>query len=253
MKATAKTRIIFGVNPVIEAIRAAPKSIEKILLSSARKDKAAANVAEAARAAGIRLERTGAEAIEKLAGSKRHQGVAAVMAGPYAYAELDGLVSVWKRSGERAFFLILDSVQDPQNLGSLVRAATAAGAHGVIIPKHRASQVTPAVTRASAGATAHMPIAQVTNIVKAIEILKKEGVWVYGLAADAKSEIYDADLTSDAALVVGGESGGIRKLVRERCDQLVSIPMAGKLDSLNAAQAGTVAMFELKRRRAAGG
>ncbi len=233
-------------------MRAAPASIEKILLSSARKDKAAARVTDAARVGGIRLERVGAGEIERLAGTGKHQGVAAVMAGPYAYADLDGLVSVWKRSGERAFFLVLDSVQDPHNLGSLVRAATVAGAHGVIIPKHRASQVTPAVTKASAGATAHMPIAQVTNIAKALEALKKEGVWVYGLEADAEAEIYGADLTADAALVVGGESGGIRKLVRERCDFLVSIPMAGTLDSLNAAQAGTVAMFELNRRRAGG-
>ncbi len=233
-------------------MRAAPGSIEKILLSGARKDKAAAMVVEAARSGSIRLERVGVAELEKLAGTKRHQGAAAVMAGPYAYADLDGLVSVWKRSGERAFFLILDSVQDPQNLGSLVRAATAAGAHGVIIPKHRASQVTPAVTKASAGATLHMPIAQVTNIAKAIETLKEEGVWVYGLAADAESGIYGADLTVDAALVVGGEADGVRRLVREKCDLMVSIPMAGKLDSLNAAQAGTVAMFELKRRRAGG-
>jgi 23S rRNA (guanosine2251-2'-O)-methyltransferase len=239
-------------NPVIEAMRAAPGSIEKILLSGARKDKAAALVTETARVGSIRLERAGAAELERLAGTKRHQGVAALMTGPYAYADLDELVSAWKRSGDKAFFLVLDSVQDPQNLGSLVRAATGAGAHGVIIPKHRASQVTPAVTKASAGATAHMPIAQVTNIVKAIEMLKKEGVWVYGLAADARAKIYGADLAVDAALVVGGESGGLRRLVRDKCDFLVSIPMAGKLDSLNAAQAGTVAMFELKRRRAGG-
>jgi 23S rRNA (guanosine2251-2'-O)-methyltransferase len=143
-------------------------------------------------------------------------------------------------------------VQDPHNLGSLVRAATVAGAHGVIIPKHRASQVTPAVTKASAGATAHIPIAQVTNIARALEALKEEGVWVYGLEAGAKAGIYSADLTIDAALVVGSEASGVRRLVRERCDFLVSIPMAGSLDSLNAAQAGTVAMFELKRRRAGG-
>ena len=244
-----KQRIIYGVNPVIEAARGAPTSIEKILLSSARKDRAAANVAEAARAGNIEIVRVATKEIDALVEGGRHQGVAAVMAGEFAYTDIDELVRVWRASGERAFFLILDSVQDPGNLGSLVRGANAAGVHGVIIPKHRASLVTTAVEKASAGATAHTSIAAVTNIVRAIELLKKEGVWIYGLAPGGSADIYSADFRSDAALVVGGEGKGLGRLVRERCDHLVSIPMAGPLDSLNAAQAGVVAMFELKRQR----
>jgi 23S rRNA (guanosine2251-2'-O)-methyltransferase len=247
-----KQRIIYGVNPVIEAARGAPGSIEKILLSSARKDRAAANVAEAARAGNIEVVRVAKKEIDALVEGGRHQGVAAVMAGEFAYADIDGLVSAWRASGEKAFFLILDSVQDPGNLGSLVRGASGAGVHGVIISKHRAAPVTPAVEKVSAGATAHTSIAAVTNIVKAIELLKNEGVWIYGLGAGEGGSIYCTDLTGDAALVVGGEGKGLKRLVRERCDHMVSIPMAGPLDSLNAAQAGAVAMFELRRQRGGG-
>ncbi len=247
-----KRRIIYGVNPVIEAARGAPGSIEKILLASARKDAAAANVTEAARAGNIEVVRVAKREIDTLAGTEKHQGVAAVMAGEFIYTGLDLLISGWRESGQRAFFLILDSVQDPGNLGSLVRSASGAGVHGVIISKHRASPVTPAVEKASAGATAHTRIAAVTNIVKAIELLKNEGVWIYGLGAGEGGSIYSTDLTGDAALVVGGEGKGLRRLVKERCDHLVSIPMAGSIDSLNAAQAGAVAMFELRRQRGGG-
>ena len=247
-----KKRIIYGVNPVIEAARGAPGSIEKILLASGRKDRAAANVTEAARAGNIEVVRVSKKEIDSLTGTGKHQGVAAVMAAEFAYTDIDGLVSAWRASGERAFFLILDSVQDPGNLGSLVRGANAAGVHGVIISKHRGAPVTPAVEKASAGATAHTPIAAVTNITRAIELLKKEGVWIYGLAPGGTADIYSTDLTGDAALVVGGEGKGLKRLVRERCDHLVSIPMAGSIDSLNAAQAGAVAMFELRRQRGGG-
>ncbi len=247
-----KKRIIYGVNPVMEAARAAPGSIDRILLSSARKDKAAANILDAARAGNIEVARVSRREIDALAPGGRHQGVAAVMAGEFAYTDIDELVRVWRASGERAFFLILDSVQDPQNLGSLVRGAGVAGVHGVIISKHRAAPVTPAVEKVSAGATAHTPIAAVTNINGAIGLLKEEGVWIYGLAPGGPADIYSTDLTGDAALVVGGEGKGLRRLVKERCDHLVSIPMAGPIDSLNAAQAGAVAMFELRRQRGGG-
>ena len=247
-----KKRVIYGVNPVIEAIRAAPASVERILLSSARKDKAAANILDAASAGNIEVARVSAREIDALAGTGKHQGVAAVMAAQFAYADIDGLVSAWRASGQPAFFLILDSVQDPQNLGSLVRGAAGAGVHGVIISKHRASPVTPAVEKVSAGATAQTRIAAVTNITRAIELLKNEGVWIYGLGSEAAGDIYSTDLTGDAALVIGGESKGLTRLVRERCDHLISIPMAGGFDSLNAAQAGVVAMFELRRQRGGG-
>ncbi len=248
----SKKRIIYGVNPVIEALGSAPGSIERILLSSGRKDKAATNVVAAAGACNVEVVRVAKKEIDSFTGSGKHQGVAAVMAAEFTYVDLDALISGWRASGERAFFLILDSVQDPGNLGSLIRGGAGAGVHGVIISKHRAASVTPVVEKVSAGATAHTPIAIVTNITGAIEALKKEGVWIYGLAPDSRTDIYSTDLTGHAALVVGGEDKGLKRLVRERCDQLVKIPMAGSVDSLNAAQAGVVAMFELRRQRGGG-
>jgi 23S rRNA (guanosine2251-2'-O)-methyltransferase len=248
----SKQRIIYGVNPVIEAARSAPESVERILIASGRGDRASSNLLDAARTGNIEVARVAKKEIDALTGTGKHQGVAAVMAAEFGYTDLDLLISGWRASGERAFFLILDSVQDPGNLGSLIRSACAAGVHGVIIPKRRAAPVTPAVEKVSAGATAHTRIAAVTNITRAIEILKKEGIWVYGLVPGEPSDIYGEDLTVDAALVVGGESKGLTRLVRERCDHRVSIPMAGDFDSLNAAQAGAVAMFELRRQRGGG-
>ena len=245
----SKQRIIYGVNPVIEAARSASASVERILIASGRKDKATSKVLDVARTGNIEVERVAKKEIDALTGTEKHQGVAAVMAAEFGYAELDDLLEAWRASGERAFFLVLDSVQDPGNLGSLIRSACAAGVHGVIISKRRAAPVTPAVEKVSAGATAHTRIAVVTNITRAIEILKKEGVWVYGLVSGESSDIYGEDLTVDAALVVGGEDKGLTRLVKERCDHRVSIPMAGDFDSLNAAQAGAVAMFELRRQR----
>jgi 23S rRNA (guanosine2251-2'-O)-methyltransferase len=162
---------------------------------------------------------------------------------------LDDLIQAWKKSKRPAFFLILDSIQDPQNLGSLIRTAEAAGAHGVVIPKDRASEITPTVVKASAGATAHVSIAMVTNLVNAISTLKDEGVWVAAIEADASQSIYNTDFKSDTAVVIGSEGAGIRRLVKKTCDFSVAIPMSGKVNSLNAAQAGAVTMFEILRQR----
>lgn len=145
--------------------------------------------------------------------------------------------------------LILDSIEDPQNLGSLIRTANSAGVHGVIIPKDRASSVTPTVVKTSAGATEHTMISQVTNIAQTIEMLKKQGIWVIGIEGDAKQSIYKTDFNIDVAIVIGGEGKGIRRLVKEKCDFLASIPMNGQVSSLNAGVAGAIAMFEVLRQR----
>jgi len=241
-------RTIYGINPVTEALRAG-KNIDRVVVSEARADKAVASIIKAATDRGIEVRRAAEEEVRKLAKTDKHQGVAAVIAEDFRYRDIEDLIAAWKESGDEAFFLILDSIQDPQNLGSLIRTANAAGAHGIIIPKDRASEVTSTVVKTSAGATEVTPIARETNITRAIERLKQEGVWVAAIEAGCRDTVYDADLDRDLALVIGSEGRGIRRLVRESCDFCVSIPMYGEISSLNAAQAGAVAMFEARRQR----
>ncbi len=244
--------MIFGVNPVMEAIKARPEEIDRILVSETRDDRTASELLRAAKARDIEVKKVAPPELDRLAGKLRHQGVAAVLSGEFRYSEVTDLVSAWKATGRQAFFLILDSIQDPQNLGSLIRTASAAGVQGVIIPKDRASEITPAVVKSSAGATEHMLVAREVNLVRAIEQLKAENVWVGGVEAGSREDIYSTDLDRNLALVIGSEGKGIRRLVRESCDFMVSIPMEGKLNSLNAAQAGAVAMFEARRQRSGG-
>ncbi len=241
-------RIIYGINPVREALRTAPESIERIIISEERAA-GTGEIIKAALARNIEIKRLPQKELAALAGTLKHQGVAVAITGEFSYKDIEDLIGSWKRADGPAFFLILDSIQDPQNLGSLIRAAVAAGVHGIIIPKDRACEVTPTVVKASAGATEHALIAREVNLVRAIERLKKEGVWIAAIEADCGDDIYKTDLDRDLAIVVGSEGKGIRRLVRESCDFCVSIPMSGKLNSLNAAQAGAIAIFEARRQR----
>lgn len=242
-------RVVYGINPVTEALKSGSLNIETVLISAGRADKTVEAIIKIATQKGLRISRVDNAELVKTAGTSAHQGVAVIFSGDFSYIDIDDLLQAWKASAEPAFFLVLDSVQDPQNLGSLIRAACAAGLHGVIIPKDRACEVTPAVAKASAGATEHVKIARETNITRAIERLKKENIWVAAIEADASESIFASDLRRDIALVIGGEAKGIRRLVRETCDFALSIPLKGKLNSLNAAQAGAIAMFEVLRQR----
>jgi len=244
-------RVVYGINPVLEAIKSAGR-VERVFISRGRPGASVAKVAARARAQKIDVATVAGEELDRLAGTANHQGVVALFTGEFAYSDIEDLIGAWKKSGESALFLVLDSVQDPQNLGSLVRAAHASGAHGVIIPKDRACQITPAVAKASAGATEHTPIAREVNLVRVIERLKQEGVWAAAVEADCKNSIYGADLDRDLAIVIGSEGRGIRRLVRESCDLHLSIPMAGAVNSLNAAQAGAIALFEARRQKLCG-
>jgi 23S rRNA (guanosine2251-2'-O)-methyltransferase len=229
-----------------------PGEVGTLVVSSGALGRAVQEIVKTARAKKVRVERRPPAELERISGTPRHQGVAAVMASEFNYRAVEDLIEIWKASAGPALFVILDSVQDPRNLGSLARTAYAAGAHGLLIPKDRAAAVTPAAVKASAGAIEHIAIARETNLVRAIEKLKANGVWVVGLEADASEDIYSAELEGDLAVVIGGEGSGIRRLVREACDFTVSIPMAGGFNSLNAAQAGAVTLFEIRRRRLAG-
>lgn len=241
-------RTIYGINPVLEALRSGAV-IDKVFISEGRTGKAAFEIVKLAGQKKIDVARVVPQELTKLAGSERHQGVAALLHEEFRYSDIEDLISAWKAKGDQAFFLVLDSVQDPQNLGSLIRTANAAGVHGVIIPKDRAAEVTPAVVKASAGATEYTMIAREVNITRAIERLKEEGVWAVAVEAGCRDTLWGTDLDRNLALVIGSEGQGIRRLVRERCDLCASIPMAGQVNSLNAAQAGAIAMFEALRQR----
>ncbi|MCC7355958.1 MAG: 23S rRNA (guanosine(2251)-2'-O)-methyltransferase RlmB [Anaerolineae bacterium] len=181
-------------------------------------------------------------------GDVHHQGVAAEV-GPFPHSDLDDLLNVAKAQGEPPLLLILDHLQDPQNLGSLLRTAEAVGVHGAILPERRAAGITPAVSHASAGAVEHLSVALVTNLAQTIEYLKTQSVWLVGLEPQAIP--YDrADLKGPLALVVGAEGAGLSRLVREKCDFLISLPLSGHVGSLNAAVAGAIALYEARRQRA---
>jgi 23S rRNA (guanosine2251-2'-O)-methyltransferase len=242
-------RVIYGKNPVIEALKTMrPGDIDSLMVEAGAESRYR-EAMDMARKIGASVKVTDRAMLRKASGTDKNQGIVAIAGTGFKYSEIEVMLDRWKASGEEALFIILDSIEDPQNFGSIARASAAAGAHGVIIPSNRACGVTGAVAKASAGAVEHVMIARETNLVRVIEALKRKGVWVAGLSADAKDTIYSLDLRRDLAIVVGGEGAGIRRLVREACDFLMSIPMSGLLNSLNAGQAAAVALFEARRQR----
>jgi 23S rRNA (guanosine2251-2'-O)-methyltransferase len=190
-------------------------------------------------------------ALDRIADTDRHQNVAAEVL-EYAYAEVDDLLRLAQERGEPPLLLALDQLQDPQNLGSLLRTAEAVGAHGVILPRHRAVGVMPAVEKASAGAIEHLKVAEVPNLNRLTDELKRQGVWVVGLDAEGETELGGFDATMPLCLVVGSEGHGISRLLREKCDFLVRLPMRGQVGSLNAAVAGSIVLYDVFRRRSRG-
>jgi 23S rRNA (guanosine2251-2'-O)-methyltransferase len=239
--------LIAGRNPVMEALRAGTL-LERIVIQAGVSGEPVERIRNLARERGIPLAEIDRERFRSLAGGAAAQGVIAFTAGRKA-ATLDELLAVGGRMGERGFLLLLDEIEDPQNLGALIRTAECAGVHGVVIPRHRAVHVTPAVVKASAGASEHLPLAEVTNLVAAIERVKEEGYWVIGLDAGGDRPYTAVDYTTPVALVVGSEGKGLRRLVRERCDVVVTIPLRGRISSLNASVAGALVMYEVVRAR----
>jgi 23S rRNA (guanosine2251-2'-O)-methyltransferase len=243
--------LIYGINTVREGLKGTRRQpLELFALKEAR----SARVEEVLRAASdagipVRLRERGD--LDRLVGNPHHQGVV-LRVEPFAYAPLEDLLDRWRKTGRKAFFLILDGITDPHNLGAILRSAEAAGCHGVIVPKDRACPVTPVVDKASAGALEHIPLCQVTNLARTLEELKREGVWAYGLAGEEGAEpLYRTDLSGDLALVIGSEGAGLRPNVRNHCDGLLGLPMHGRVGSLNASVAAGVALFEVVRQREA--
>jgi 23S rRNA (guanosine2251-2'-O)-methyltransferase len=242
--------LLYGRNAVREALRAGRRSLNRLLVSAgAQETGTLAEIVRLAEAAGVPVERVDRHDLDARLRQANHQGVA-LECGDYPYAELEDILALAEAREEAPLILILDHLQDPQNVGTLLRTAEAVGAHGVVLPGRRAAEVTPAVVNASAGATEHVHIAVVSNIAQTIEQLQRLGVWVVGLEDDERAQIYDeADLNIPLALVVGAEGAGLARLTRERCDFLIKLPQAGKIASLNAAVAGSIALYHAWRAR----
>ncbi len=238
--------IIVGRNPVIEAVKNG-REIDKLLVSAT--EGSMIKLLAQARDKGIPVMRVEKAALDRIAPGQAHQGVAAYIS-PYEYAELDDIFAKAEAAGEEPFIVILDNLEDPHNLGAIMRTAECAGAHGIIIPKRRACGLTDVVAKASAGAIEYMPCVRVTNIAQTIEELKERGIWVAACDMGGQ-EYYKADLTGKLAVVVGSEGFGISKLVREKCDFVVSMPMLGKITSLNASNAAAVIIYEVRKQRTA--
>lgn len=240
-------QVIYGVNPVIEALRAPETGVKEILIAQNRREDLK-EILHLAAGQQVSVRYGERNDLADFAKTKFHQGVAAVVEG-YGYASLERILARWKESGFRALILVLDSIQDPQNLGALIRTANVCGTHGVIIPRDRAAGITPTVVKASAGATAFTPVARVTNITSALERLKEEGVWIVGATGESKTSLFQEDLTVDLAVVIGSEGRGIRPRVLSMCDLTVSVPMRGQISSLNASVAAGIILYEVIRQR----
>jgi len=232
-----KRELIYGIRPVIEALRSRRREVFEVLDAAGNGE-----VAEAAAASGVSVKEAPRARIEELARGGAHQGVVARV-GPYSYVYLDEILA-----GPEPLIIVLDGVTDPRNLGAVLRAADGAGASGVVIPKDRAVGVTSVAVKASAGASEHVPVARETNLRRAIDRMKEAGVWVY--AAEVGGTTYtEMDLAGPVALVLGSEGRGVRRLVREGCDGALSIPMLGAVGSLNVSVAAAVLLYEARRQR----
>lgn len=236
--------VIFGRNPVIEALKSG-REIEKVMMTST--DGSAAKIMAMAKEKGIPVARAEKRYLDKLAGGAAHQGVCAFTAA-YSYKNLDDALKKAEEAGEEPFLIILDNIEDPHNLGAIMRTAECAGAHGVIIPKRNACGLTETVAKTSAGAIEYVPCIRVSNIVRTIEELKRMGFWI-GACDMGGQEYYKADLKGKLAVVIGSEGAGIGRLVKENCDFTVSMPMRGRINSLNASNAAAVLMYEVRRQR----
>ncbi len=238
--------LVYGINAVAEALKARGRSFEYVGVARERHDGRVQRVIDECRRLGVAVRFMPRQDLDRLAGGSAHQGVVAVTSEK-KYTDLDDILAT--KRGEHGLIVVLDGVEDPHNLGAIIRTAEAAGADGIVVPERRAAGVTPVVVKASAGAVENLPIAKVTNIARTLEQLKSRNFWIVGLD-ERGSQSYDAvDYRMDTALVLGAEGKGIHELVRKKCDFLVSIPMLGKVPSLNVSVAAGVVLYEIARQR----
>lgn len=237
---------IEGKNAVLEAFRAG-KTIDRLFILDGARDGAVSSILREAKKGDTIITFVKRERLDQMSETKNHQGVIAYAAA-YEYAEVSDILEAARAKGEPPFIILLDGIEDPHNLGAIIRSANLAGAHGVIIPKRRAAGLTSTVAKTSAGALNYTPVAKVTNLTVTMEELKKEGMW-FACAEMGGQSMYDCNLTGSLGLVIGSEGEGVSRLVKEHCDFAASIPMKGDIDSLNASVAAGILMFEAARQR----
>ena len=240
-------QVIYGINPLLEVLIAQPEQLKKVVIVAGRGGDGVKQILKLAAEHGIPVEFSAKDRMEKLAPRQVHQGVAAICRA-HAYATVDEVVAHRHEKSKHNLVVLLDSVTDPQNLGSIIRTAHCCGANGVIIPENRAASVTASVSKASAGAVQYLPTAMVVNLAHTIEYLKERGFWIYGADAAAQTDIQAPDYEGNIALVMGSEGRGIRPLIVKKCDFLISIPMRGQVASLNVSVATGVILFEILRK-----
>lgn len=241
------SEFIIGKNPVIEALKA-DHPINKIWIGENSQKGQMNTVVQLAKSQGILIQNVPKKKLDQLAGTTNHQGVVASIAA-YEYAQMEDLFINAKKRNEEPFFLLLDEIEDPHNLGSIIRTADAVGAHGVIIPKRRAVGLTQVVAKASAGAISYVPVVRVTNVARTMDELKERGIWFCGTDAKGQQDYRESSFDLPICLVIGSEGKGMSRLVKEKCDFLVRIPMQGNVTSLNASVAASLLMYEVYRQR----
>lgn len=240
------TQIICGRNPVMEALRSG-REIDRLLVAHSAKASSVTAIIAKCKNAGILVKEVSPQKLDFLCGGAGHQGVA-IQFAMQKYAEVEDILKKAEEDGKPPFIIICDEIEDPHNLGAIIRTAECCGAHGIIIPKRRAASLTATVAKASSGALEYMPVARVTNIANEIENLKKKGIWVFGADMDGK-DYTSFDYDMPCAIVIGNEGKGIGPLVNKKCDEIISLPMYGKINSLNASVAAGVLMYEVVRKR----
>lgn len=240
--------VLYGLHPVQEALRSRPRDLDHIAVARERRDARLEALIQACQAAKIRITQEPKAQLERMAKTPMHQGVVAFLR-ERTFLDLEDLLAIRKPQGERRFFLALDGVEDPHNLGALLRTADGAGVDGILLPERRSAPLTAVVAKSSAGASEHVRIAKVTNLVRALERMKQDNIWVIGLDERGKPDYTDFRFDTDCVLVLGSEGAGLHDLVKKTCDHLLRIPMAGKVSSLNVSVAGAVVMFEAMRQR----
>jgi 23S rRNA (guanosine2251-2'-O)-methyltransferase len=242
--------ILYGRNPVLESLRASRRKPQRLILAEGVQEQGGVQeIVSLARSARLPLRRVSKHELAQLIGHRRHQGVA-LETSPFTYSDVTSMLEAARTNGEQPFLILLDLLQDPQNVGTLIRTGEAVGVHGLILQERRAIGVTPAVVNSSSGAVEHLRVSRETNLVRTMRDLKEAGLWLYGLDGRPDQVPYhQVDLDGPIALVVGSEGGGLRRLVRQTCDTLIRLPMRGQIESLNAAVAGSVVLYAIWQAR----
>lgn len=243
-----KKEIIYGIHPVVEALSAGRRKFFEIYVAKGKTFQNFSKIQKLGIARGVSIKRAEKADLDTMADTRQHQGICASVS-QYPFTDFYSLIANIKALDTPPFLLLLDNIQDPHNFGAIIRTALCAGVNGIIIPKDRAAPPTPSVSKGSAGALEYALIARVTNMIVAIQTLKKHGLWFFGLDMNGDKSVFEADLSGGIALIIGGEDKGIRPLVKKECDFLISIPQEGEITSLNASAAGAVALYEAYRQR----